>query len=336
MTITLEHKKGRVFVAPAKSGKSLISVYPNGWDHPKTRWKTSYPTELIQAILAVKGVDFLCDEIRRDEDPAYTSNLLWYAVSAYMDKDALENGRVLDFGCGSGASAMIFARMFDNVSIVGVERARGLIDIAKKRARHYGLSKVQFLRSPSDSALPTGLGKFDCVLLNAVYEHLLPKERKALAPEIWNLLKPGGIMFVNETPNRYFPMETHTTGLPFINYLPDRAALFAARRFSGRVRKDETWGSLLRRGIRGASPNEILRTLENSRFTPVLLKPTRLGIKNANQIWFEAAIKRQMPFFRKTAVFCMKAVLSATGLGLSPYLCLAIKKEPKTGPWLKK
>ena len=98
MTITLEHKKGRVYIKPVKSGKSLISVYPNGWDRPKTSWETSYPTELIQTILSVKGVDFLCDEIRRDEDPAYTQNLLRYAVSAYMGKEKLNGARVLDFG----------------------------------------------------------------------------------------------------------------------------------------------------------------------------------------------------------------------------------------------
>ena len=37
---------------------------------------TAYPPELIEHVLAVKGPGYLCDEIRRDEDPAYVQSFV--------------------------------------------------------------------------------------------------------------------------------------------------------------------------------------------------------------------------------------------------------------------
>jgi hypothetical protein len=59
--------------------------------------------------------------------------------------------------------------------------------------------------------------------------------------QIWAVLNPGGIFFLNQTPFRFFPREAHTTGLPGLNYLPDRPALRAARRFSKRVSPDQSF-----------------------------------------------------------------------------------------------
>ena len=105
--------------------------------------------------------------------------------------------------------------------------------------------------------MPDGIGNFDFVILSAVYEHLLPTERNMIVPLIYSLIKPEGILFSNQTPFRYFFIETHTTSLPFINYLPDRLTHFIARSFCNRVNKNETWETLLRRGIRGGTVKEI-------------------------------------------------------------------------------
>lgn len=327
MTNVLKHKKGRAEIHPRESGKSLVKTYLTGSSTPHAKWKTSYGEDLIQTVFEVKGPAFLCDEIRRDEDPNYTSSLLKCTVEAYHKHCDLNNKRVLDFGCGSGASAMILSRMFDNVEIVGVERGPGLIRIARQRAEFYGYDNVSILRSPSDSELPPDLGSFDCVLLNAVYEHLLPDERKTLTPLLWNALKTGGVMLINETPCRRFPVETHTTGLPLINYLPDWAAHFAAGKFSKRVKPGESWKSLLRRGVRGATSKEILSVLNKAGCSPKLLEPSEQGVSGAGQIWRRAALQRSPGALRRMTVQGLEYLYSATGLDVTPYLCLAIKKE---------
>src|SRR5438309_766029 len=126
---------------------------------------------------------------------------------------------------------------------------------------YLGKSALEFFLSPSGTALPAGLGEFDYIVLSAVYEHLLPEERRILLPRIWSHLKPGGVLFINQTPHRYSPIEIHTTGLPLINYLPDALAYRFTQHFCKRINGDEDWPALLRAGIRGATIGEILRVL---------------------------------------------------------------------------
>ena len=85
-------------------------------------------------------------------------------------------------------------------------------------------------------------GSFDLINLNAVFEHLLPAERRSLLPELWRRLANNGRLVLTETPWRWFPIETHTTSRPLMNYLPDRLALAVARR-SGHYGPDLTWTS---------------------------------------------------------------------------------------------
>ena len=116
-------------------------------------------------------------------------------------------------------------------------------------------------RSPDGSSLPPGIGKFDFVMLSAVFEHLLPGERPVIMPLLYDVLKPGGVLFLNQTPYRYYPREHHTTGLWGLNYLPDRLTLALARRYSRETPAEIAacdWPQLLRRGIRGGTEAEVL------------------------------------------------------------------------------
>src|SRR4029453_19646275 len=142
--------------------------------------------------------------------------------------------RVLDFGAGCGASTMVLARLEPpSTEIVGVELGPQTGELARHRASFHGVTdRVSFHLSPDPDHLPPGIGQFDCMMLSAVYEHLLPGERKTLLPMLWSALRRDGVMFVNQSPYRWFPVEEHTTGLPLINYLPARLTLAWRRRFS--------------------------------------------------------------------------------------------------------
>jgi hypothetical protein len=71
-------------------------------------------------------------------------------------------------------------------------------------------------------------------------------------------------MFLNQTPHRYYPLEYHTTGLPFLNHLPSPLAFRAAKRFSKRVAPNTSWVELLRDGVRGGTEREILNDLKTA------------------------------------------------------------------------
>ena len=322
----------RVTITPRAKGRRRVSVEALRGDEYRTRatWETAYSDELVRVIANAKGPGSLCDEIRRDEDPNYLRRHLELTVTAHVDPAELAGAEMLDFGCGAGASTVILASLLPRTKITGVELRSSNLEVARARAEFYGLKHTRFLVSPAGSALPEGIGPFHAIMLSAVFEHLLPAERKALMPALWRLLAPGGVLFIDETPARWFPIETHTTGLPLINYLPDRLAERYARRFSGRVRRDATWEEMQRDGIRGSSVKEILSSLPADGARPMLIEPRRLGVNGSLDLWirgyaaggrgWRGAVKRG------AAAALAVAARSVDGASLVPYLSLAIRK----------
>jgi SAM-dependent methyltransferase len=223
--------------------------------------------------------------------------------------------------------------MFPNAEIVGIELEERLLSIAVARAAFYGFSNLSFRASPAPNRLPDAIGAFDFVMLSAVYEHMLPDERKALLPLIWSTLKAGGILFLNGTPNRDFPLEMHTTGLPAINYLPDKLACFISRRFSRRNLENVSWEGLLRGGIRGGTIREIVRNLSSPSGTPRVLEPQYLGIKDRIDLWLALTsqsigrVRSPRALLAKRIYrLLIKPVRAITGIEFLPELALAFEK----------
>lgn len=325
----LPHPDARITVEERPGGRRLVTVEPIAPSLfvPIRSAETAYPVDLIEAVLTVKGPAYLCDEILRDESPTYVQAFLERDLLAYLPPNWFRGKRVLDFGCGSGASTICLARLFPDTSLVGLELDASLLDLARRRVQHHGLSAIELHCSPSATELPPDLGCFDAVVLSAVYEHLLPSERQRLLPLLWHVVKPGGYLFLNQTPHRYFPLETHTTGLPGINYLPDRLAHVVARRWSRRIRRDETWENLLRAGIRGATEREILAILSRcGAAPPQLLEPSRGGIRDRIDLWFRALTPHRYRRTKQAIRAALKLIRALTGLTLVPTLSLMIRK----------
>ncbi len=320
----LHHVEGTLAIETlAGSAKRLRVQSSTRLTASRISWTTQYPFELIQAIFEAKGL-YICDEIMREEDPRYVAHFLQSQVLTYVDPAAFAGKRVLDFGCGSGASTVVLSRLLPRCELVGIELEERLLNLARMRARHFGLDSATFLRSPSSDRLPEGIGTFDYIMFNAVFEHLLPAERSALLPLVFSHLKPGGVLFLNQTPHRYSPVEVHTTGgLPLINYLPERLALAAARRFSKRVRPSDDWQKLLRAGIRGGTVREIMRIISRqSRAT--LLRP--MDGDRIDQ-WYRG-LSTRYGWFKKTLWVSLKALKLFTRIELTPSLALAIRRDP--------
>jgi 2-polyprenyl-3-methyl-5-hydroxy-6-metoxy-1,4-benzoquinol methylase len=259
----IETTDGTVRVETTESGRNRVSinVRDSGTYVSKRTWETSYPLALIEEIARTKGAAWTCDEIMRDESPSYLQRHVEFAILSYAPVAWFEGKRVLDFGCGCAASTVVMARMLPGATFVGVELLPEYTQVARKRAAHYGYTNTRFETSPDPNSLPADIGTFDAIVLGAVWEHLLPEERTQLLDRLWGVLNPGGILFLYETPHRYWPVEAHTTGIPLLNYLPAQAALPLARLFSGKVGDDATWPELLRRGIRGGTAHEVMEML---------------------------------------------------------------------------
>jgi hypothetical protein len=62
-----------------------------------------------------------------------------------------------------------------------------------------------------------------------VVEHLPVRYRRRQVDEYYRVLAPGGLLTILDTPNRWFPLETHSVGLPLVQWLPPRLAYGYAR-----------------------------------------------------------------------------------------------------------
>lgn len=331
MATTIEHDEATIMIDEINPGVCHIRVEMKNPEtfSPLTQITTRYPINLIKAILKNKGPAWLCDEIARDEDPTIVEQDLLASLFSYVPRSELNGKRLLDFGCGSGSSTMILARALPDCHIIGAELNEQLLEVARLRAAHYNVQNLTLLHSPIPDQLPEEIEEVDFVVLSAVYEHLLPLERPSLLGQMWQHLATNGVLFINQTPDRRFPIETHTTGLPLINFLPNRIAHLLACKLSKRGLRDDTWMTLLRKGIRGATPTDLLRDLRSSPSQPILLKPKADGISRQSDIWYISARKRiseRYSGLRRKAVLALMTGIVWSGVPIAPYISLAIRK----------
>ena len=287
----IAHRDGDVEVAELCGNRIRVKLLPHRPDLyiPRRDCETGFPLNLIELILEEYGYAWLCDVIARHEDPDHVNRLILRQLFAYFSPLEFVGKRLLDFGCGSGASSFSMASILPDTEIIGVDINQSALEIAEKIKSYRSLANVRFFNSATGVSLPRRLGSFDFVMLSAVYEHLLPAERKIVMPQIWSVMKAGAVLFVNATPHRYFPYEHHSTGLWFINYLPDRLTYLAARKFARHnrsVNKSRDWTEHLRGGIRGGTERGIIGDLSRgSDQKAEILQPSQEGLRNRADYW---------------------------------------------------
>ena len=115
------------------------------------------------------------------------------AISArYMAQIALPKGaRVLEVGCGNGASTKLIMQHVDPAQLVGIDPSPVFVEMAG--ATCAGDPRVSF--AIGDAAV-TGQADafFDLVIAHTVYSHLVDP-REALA-EARRVLRPGGQLVI--------------------------------------------------------------------------------------------------------------------------------------------
>lgn len=322
-------RDGVVIIRQSDDFKNKITSFVNeGIYACDTNCETYYPLELIEKIAEVKGAAWVCNEINRDVNRDYIENSIKFDLFSYIPENEFRHKRLLDFGCGSGASSSIVARLLPHTEVIGVEFVKEYIDIALLRNNFYKYENLRFIQSESPESFPENLGNFDFILLNGVFEHLLKNERIYLFPKIWEYLKRSGVMFIANTPNRLFPIELHTTsGLPFLNYLPDSIAYKYSRKFSKRHLENESWENLLRAGIRGTTASEIMGILNKNVTSAELLEPKAKGIKDRIDLWYKSYGIHSYRSLKKYVYYFLKITKYIFRIELVPYLSLAIRKK---------
>lgn len=93
--------------------------------------------------------------------------------------------RIMDFGCGIGATTRYLAEAFPEAEVVGVDTAR---DALAHAVRNNGSPRISF-RSAEDLPMKED---FDLCHANGVFHHIAPPDRMPIARMICAALRPAG------------------------------------------------------------------------------------------------------------------------------------------------
>ena len=257
-------------------------------------------------------------------------DILLYQIRNFYHRHEMSGKTVLDFGCGIGTSTVIMAKAYPDVHFVGVELDASLVEIGTRIQADERLSNVEFFSSPDGDHLPDEIAHsaFDMIMLSAVYEHLLPQERTKLIPQLWQRLKIGGRLFFNQTPHSWFPFEHHSTGLWFVNYLPDKLAHKVAMtwgKLNKSISNSPNWNIQLRGGIRGGSERMVLKNITDCGGSAKIVQPS-IGSRDRAEYWlFQTS--RKLYILKKVIALLFRVTDRTFGVVPSINMDLVVEKR---------
>lgn len=144
----------------------------------------------------------------------------------------LDGARVLEIGCGTGASTVALAEQGAQVTAIDIDE--GSMTVARQRLALHGVEAEIEACNATDIKARYAHREFDFIIFWASLEHMTLEERLATIAQSWTMLEPGCHWAVIECPNRLHYFDNHTSLLPFFFWLPDDLALKYAR-FSERA-----------------------------------------------------------------------------------------------------
>jgi ubiquinone/menaquinone biosynthesis C-methylase UbiE len=108
--------------------------------------------------------------------------------------------RILELGCGIGASTVPFATAFPQAEVHGLDVGASMLRYALARARHLGTA-IHFTQGDATAA-PYPDASFDLVFSCALFHETSRPAIDAILTESRRLLRPGGIAIHLEVPQR--------------------------------------------------------------------------------------------------------------------------------------
>ncbi len=211
-TIPADLKKNNIILP--KESMDLIEASIRKNFHTGWRSEETFTPEAYQEDLE----DHLINRLENDRQriiPWLNANL------------PLKGKKVLEIGCGTGASTIALAEQ--GAHVIGVDLDEGALVVAKERAKIYNLDIEFHFANATEVHQKFKEHEFDFILFFATLEHMTHQERMIAVKETWNMLKPGSLWVVIETPNRLWFFDGHTSSLPFFQWLPDDLALKYAK-----------------------------------------------------------------------------------------------------------
>jgi SAM-dependent methyltransferase len=155
----------------------------------------------------------------------------------HLQRRGVTGLRTLEVGSSFGHMTEYLNDQPEVMELTAFDTDAAFVAIVRAKAEELGLEKVRdvaLFPGEATRRLPYQSEQFDLVVVCGVVEHLPDRARRAQVDEYYRVLARGGHIAILDTPNRWFPLETHSVGLPLIQWLPPRIAFAYARTFRRR------------------------------------------------------------------------------------------------------
>ncbi len=191
--------------------------------------ETRYSARVVRLLVERKGARRapLYFPFKEERARLYLDPLL-----RYLRGRGARDLSVLEVGASFGHMTEYLAEQPEIAEIHCFDTDPAFVDIVRAKVEEQDLRRVREVRlfgNDETRRLPWPDARFDLVLVVGVVEHLPPRNRRAQVDEYYRVLAPGGHIAILDTPNRLFPLETHSIGLPLVQWLPPRLAYAYAR-----------------------------------------------------------------------------------------------------------
>lgn len=111
-----------------------------------------------------------------------------------LSKRGFTQGRIIDVGCGSGATNLVLAERFPSAEVVGIDLSDPLLKLAGKSAAKTAFGRRVTFEKADVQDIPYDDNSFD-VVLNTNMVHLVEHPLRML-DEMERILAPDGHLFI--------------------------------------------------------------------------------------------------------------------------------------------
>jgi S-adenosylmethionine-dependent methyltransferase len=209
-----EHLRARQLTFDVSQQDQLLTVLKTHYFGAQTQTIGAVDAYLATEVGRADCRDHLVERLDRNRS----------TVVPWLDSiRPLDGLRILEVGAGDGCSTVALAEQ--GAAVLAVDVNESYLRANEERCRIADLHNVAFATLNSDSlSSVTKVGENDMIVIFAALEHMTFDERMATLRGAWELLDPGNLLVIIETPNRLWYFDDHTSMVPFFHWLPDEVA----------------------------------------------------------------------------------------------------------------